>query len=131
MKSLILCYELINDQNDGQTLLFGTLMKCYLHHFPMLEKIKARYSIISARSGIYAETQLGTIKGRLVRAPGGRQEVEEYLGIPFAKPPVGDLRYSDPVPVDKFQDGMCENFDRHLRFYELSTHYARILIDPC
>ncbi len=62
------------------------------------------FCFISARSGIYAETQLGTIKGRLVKAPQG-VEVEEYLGIPFAKPPIGELRYSDPVPVDNFQHG--------------------------
>ena len=58
----------------------------------------------SGKSGIYAETKLGTIRGRLAKSPQGT-DVEEYLGIPFAKPPVGELRYSDPVPVGKFPGG--------------------------
>ena len=58
----------------------------------------------TGKSGIYTETKLGTIKGRLAKSPQGT-DVEEYLGIPFAKPPVGELRYSDPEPVGKFPGG--------------------------
>ena len=58
----------------------------------------------SGKSGIYADTKLGTIRGRLAKSPQGT-DVEEYLGIPFAKPPVGELRYSDPEPVGKFPGG--------------------------
>ncbi len=54
---------------------------------------------------VSVETSLGTIKGSLVKSPQG-EDVEEYLGIPFAKPPLGELRYSDPVPVDKFPQGL-------------------------
>ena len=44
---------------------------------------------------------MGLIKGKLVDYSDGRK-VYEYLGIPFAKPPVGDLRYKDPQPAASF-----------------------------
>ena len=53
---------------------------------------------------VYTDTALGRIHGRLQAAPQGG-EVEEYLGIPFAEPPVGDLRFADPVPSGAFPDG--------------------------
>ncbi|KAL9111737.1 MAG: hypothetical protein Q9227_003796 [Pyrenula ochraceoflavens] len=39
----------------------------------------------------------GSVKGR---ASGLYPEVSEYLGIPFAQPPTGDLRFSAPVPAE-------------------------------
>ena len=49
---------------------------------------------------ISVKTNVGMIRGRIVDAPQGGSSVAEYLGIPFAKPPLGDLRYADPVPLD-------------------------------
>ena len=46
----------------------------------------------------------GVIQGRVVKAPQG-SKVNEYLGIPFARPPVGDLRFHDPVRLDKLPTG--------------------------
>ena len=31
--------------------------------------------------------------------------VKEFLNIPYAQPPVGDLRFKSPVPIDKWEDG--------------------------
>jgi para-nitrobenzyl esterase len=42
-------------------------------------------------------TAAGTIRGKAV--PG----LDIFLGIPFAKPPVGDLRWRDPQPVEAWQ----------------------------
>jgi len=50
-------------------------------------------------------TSIGTIRGRIVAAPPGDRRVAEYLGIPFAQPPLGDLRYADPVPLDILPSG--------------------------
>ena len=52
------------------------------------------------------DTLVGRVKGRVVMAPGDAGEIEEYLGIPFAKPPVGQLRYSDPERIEKLPQGM-------------------------
>lgn len=39
------------------------------------------------------ETRNGPIQGHLAE---NRSEVTEFLGIPFAQPPVGDLRFAAP-----------------------------------
>ena len=53
----------------------------------------------------YVETSVGRIQGHLVSAPGSEDQLWEYLGIPFAKPPIGELRFSDPEPLDKLPQG--------------------------
>ena len=50
------------------------------------------------------EINSGTVYGKLVKSPQGT-DVEQYLGIPFAKPPIGDLRFANPVPLSKFDGG--------------------------
>jgi cholinesterase len=46
--------------------------------------------------GQEVETQSGRVKGHVAQWPPGR-DVSEYLGIPYAKPPVGSLRFAPPV----------------------------------
>ncbi len=46
----------------------------------------------------------GTVKGRLVKSPQG-VDIEQYLGIPFAKSPVGELRFAKPEPQQQFEGG--------------------------
>jgi para-nitrobenzyl esterase len=41
--------------------------------------------------------------GLITGTPGWGWGVREYLGIPFAAPPVGDLRWRPPQPVQKWQ----------------------------
>lgn len=41
----------------------------------------------------------GQIRGRTLPAPGGAV----FKGIPFAQPPVGDLRWREPMPVKSWQ----------------------------
>jgi carboxylesterase type B len=43
-------------------------------------------------------TTSGLVKGHVSSL---RPEVSEYLGIPYAKAPKGELRFAAPVPVDK------------------------------
>nr|XP_023682879.1 fatty acyl-CoA hydrolase precursor, medium chain-like [Paramormyrops kingsleyae] len=40
----------------------------------------------------------GTLRGRYVTADGTEKVVQQYLGIPFARPPVGPLRLAAPQP---------------------------------
>ncbi|KAJ8950496.1 hypothetical protein NQ318_015240, partial [Aromia moschata] len=41
----------------------------------------------------------GVVRGKYVVTKGGRQ-FSAFLGIPFAKPPLGELRFKPPVPND-------------------------------
>nr|XP_033797841.1 fatty acyl-CoA hydrolase precursor, medium chain-like [Geotrypetes seraphini]XP_033797842.1 fatty acyl-CoA hydrolase precursor, medium chain-like [Geotrypetes seraphini]XP_033797843.1 fatty acyl-CoA hydrolase precursor, medium chain-like [Geotrypetes seraphini] len=45
-------------------------------------------------------TKSGKLKGKLLRVKGTDRQVEAYLGIPFAKPPVGPLRFAPPQPAE-------------------------------
>ncbi|KAL9970952.1 hypothetical protein ACROYT_G023418 [Oculina patagonica] len=44
------------------------------------------------------ETESGAVVGKIETLPHGKV-VHEYLGIPYAEPPVGELRFAAPKPV--------------------------------
>ena len=44
------------------------------------------------------QTESGAIVGKTETLPHGKS-VHEYLGIPYAEPPVGELRFATPKPV--------------------------------
>ncbi|XP_013920173.1 PREDICTED: liver carboxylesterase 1 [Thamnophis sirtalis] len=41
-------------------------------------------------------TQNGEVQGQRIRVRGAERDVEVFLGIPYAKPPIGSLRFSPP-----------------------------------
>jgi para-nitrobenzyl esterase len=47
-------------------------------------------------NGLVVETAPGKVRGTTVTAPGG-STVQRFLGLPYAAPPVGDLRWRAPV----------------------------------
>ena len=47
---------------------------------------------------VLAVTSLGKVKGRLTRSKAGKA-IYSFKGIPYAQPPVGDLRFAKPQPV--------------------------------
>jgi len=53
-------------------------------------------ALFGASSGPQAKTQSGTVEGKEDGA------VHAFLGIPYAAPPVGDLRWKAPVPAAKW-----------------------------
>ncbi|GMR42888.1 hypothetical protein PMAYCL1PPCAC_13083, partial [Pristionchus mayeri] len=49
------------------------------------------------------ETEYGKVQGRRLISEGDRQ-VDAFQGIPFAKAPVGELRFKKPQPPDRWDD---------------------------
>ncbi|XP_052399852.1 fatty acyl-CoA hydrolase precursor, medium chain isoform X2 [Carassius gibelio] len=60
---------------------------------------------VKEEDGPVLQTKLGALKGEYVKAKGKDTVVHSYLGVPFAKPPVGPLRFSPPQPAEKW-DGV-------------------------
>ena len=48
---------------------------------------------------LVVSTRCGRVRGRRSYIPSLRRDVDEFLGIPFAQPPIGDLRFRHPLPV--------------------------------
>lgn len=49
------------------------------------------------------QTEAGAVVGKIETLPLGKIAYE-YLGIPYAEPPVGDLRFAAPVPSKPWSD---------------------------
>ncbi|CAN7936944.1 unnamed protein product [Ixodes hexagonus] len=47
-------------------------------------------------NNVERQTKLGKLRGNLLQVLGN--VVEEYVGIPYAEPPIGDLRFKEPLP---------------------------------
>ncbi|MCD8068912.1 MAG: carboxylesterase family protein, partial [Lachnospiraceae bacterium] len=54
-----------------------------------------------------AETKFGVVRG----VPGHNGKSTVFKGIPYAKPPVGELRFAPPVPCDPWEgELLCDHF---------------------
>ncbi|XP_010610490.1 carboxylesterase 3 [Fukomys damarensis] len=49
------------------------------------------------------DTTLGRVRGRQVGVKGTDHLVNVFLGIPFAQPPLGPLRFADPLPAQPWE----------------------------
>ncbi|XP_037539324.1 cocaine esterase [Nematolebias whitei] len=49
------------------------------------------------------QTKLGSLKGEYVSVKGKETGAHAFLGVPFAKPPLGPLRLAAPQPVEKWE----------------------------
>lgn len=71
------------------------------HAAPFL-KVLICVHVIASVSGIVdrlvVQTSSGPIRGRSVKVEG--REVHVFNGVPFAKPPVDNLRFRKPVPAE-------------------------------
>ncbi|XP_077566534.1 fatty acyl-CoA hydrolase precursor, medium chain-like [Stigmatopora nigra] len=62
------------------------------------------FCVAGARDAPIVKTELGSLKGEYVAVKGKETGVYAYLGVPFAKPPVGpSLRLSPPQKVEGWQ----------------------------
>ena len=53
----------------------------------------------------------GSLQGRTIQLPDGRASVDQFLGIPFAQPPIDDLRFTPPREVEAW-DGVLDATER-------------------
>lgn len=53
------------------------------------------------KKGLLISTTSGKVQGKLLPVLDG--EVRAFLGIPYAKPPVGKLRFRPPQPAEPWQ----------------------------
>lgn len=59
-------------------------------------------ALFSVAYDVERTTKLGPVGGRNIEVLG--KTVEEYRGIPYAKPPVGELRFKPPVQAERWDE---------------------------
>ncbi|XP_055528119.1 esterase B1-like isoform X2 [Wyeomyia smithii] len=62
---------------------------------------------MSASNRINVKVQQGTVSGVRLQLPNGG-EAFAFRGIPYAKPPIGELRHKPPQPLDKFREPVLD-----------------------
>ena len=72
-------------------------MACFIHKWPVQIILLVCYTFASDPS---VRVEQGEITGTRYEfeARGVKYEVDAYLGIPYAEPPVGSLQFKPPVP---------------------------------
>jgi cholinesterase len=83
--------------------------------FSTLDRVASRASAPKRRQdvGEPVKTSSGTVVGH---AAALRTQVSEYLGIPFAKPPIGNLRFAAP---QKFKGNGTINASKYVSWRKL------------
>lgn len=75
---------------------------CQYAHFAIFLLLFSILPVLFAsRDDLVIGTTHGKVQGKLLSVLGG--EVRAFLGIPYAKPPVGKLRFHPPEPVESWQ----------------------------
>ncbi|CAG2170844.1 unnamed protein product [Oppiella nova] len=54
---------------------------------------------LEINSYVDVNTSSGIVRGQTIQVL--NQTINEFLGIPFAEPPVGDLRFAKPKAIEK------------------------------
>lgn len=86
-------------------ILFGLLALIYILTLPKPKLVKAFNG--NKKHGKPVSTEAGDYIGIF----NDDRSVELFAGIPYAKPPVGDLRFKEPQDPDKLKDPLiCDNF---------------------
>ncbi|XP_031421249.1 carboxylesterase 5A-like [Clupea harengus] len=69
----------------------------------LLTALVLHLSSSTAHNGPLIHTKLGDLKGNYIRVRGKTTLVHAYLSVPFAQPPVGNLRLAPPQPVQGWE----------------------------
>ena len=84
-------------------------LQCALRCVIVISVIALRFDTSQAtrlrdRDDLVIPTHNGRIRGVRVFLPTYDKVVDSYLGIPFAEPPVGHLRFRHPIPKEPWRD---------------------------
>lgn len=63
----------------------------------------AFFHLLCADSGPVIALNHGRVRGQYMEVKGSDNVVEQYLGIPFAQPPIGPLRLAAPKPIEGWE----------------------------
>ncbi|KAI8773743.1 neuroligin-2 isoform X2 [Biomphalaria glabrata] len=74
-----------------------------------------RTTSVEGRRFVDRQTSYGTVRG-FVDVIKGRQKVEKYLGVPYAKPPVENLRFEGNIAIEFFIAGSPLSHAHYLIF---------------
>ncbi|XP_055528121.1 esterase E4-like isoform X2 [Wyeomyia smithii] len=69
--------------------------------------VKSLNTKMSAANRINVKVRQGVVSGIREQLPNGNDSFA-FRGIPYAKPPVGELRHKAPQPLDKFQSPVLD-----------------------
>lgn len=87
---------------------FGLLKRMVSHFYFMVSKIRVfeyHFFQVSQNSNPKVTLKQGTIVGTQGVLPGGGGgEFYSFKGIPYAVPPLGNLRFEPPVPLERFSE---------------------------
>ena len=72
--------------------------KLYLVSLIVLYYVTKTFQLQSYDSAPVLQTKSGAVVGKIETLPHGKT-VHVYLGIPYAEPPVGELRFAAPNPA--------------------------------
>jgi para-nitrobenzyl esterase len=79
----------------GRLMLLGGFASVLAAPSPVYAQRSATMSASHIEAGPLADTLTGTFRGQ------AEGELNVFRGIPYAKPPVGDLRWAPPMPVER------------------------------
>nr|ASM90853.1 putative juvenile hormone esterase 2 [Colaphellus bowringi] len=79
-------------------------------------------SVLLVKADVLVTTPKGKIKGRKEYSQRGIS-FYAFQQIPFGKPPVGELRFADPQPVDKWKGTLDASKNRQILCYQQRNLY--------
>ncbi|XP_055604278.1 carboxylic ester hydrolase-like [Uranotaenia lowii] len=83
-------------------------------HVHKLNQLKPFAQLLPIMDRVITELTAGKVKGVRGTLPDGNPYYW-YKGIPYAKPPVGELRFKPPVPLEKFEEDVLDcSYERNV-----------------
>src|ERR1700685_4701264 len=80
----------------------------------ILALVAAGISAVAGADPLKVKTEQGQIHGKLLNSGEGENKVRAFLGIPYAAPPIGELRWKAPQHAAKWKGVRdATNFGAH------------------